>query len=170
MAQTTLLNDRIEFSDRMHIGLRVFLFIAGLLPWMAPYELLIKPHWKEFNLFSLFFFFISLGAISVSCVFICGALFGLNQTLSFDADTRTVHYAYESFIMKFREKRYAFCDVSSIEIYTHEWDSRPDSYGLEITFCDKLKVQVVDSNDKREADRYRETLLNWIQLDSRGCL
>ena len=132
----------------MHIGFRVFLFIAGLLPCLAPYELLIKPQWKEFNLVTLFALFISLGAITVSLGFIGGALFGRNQTLRFDANTRTVLYAYESLIMQLREKRYSFRDVSSIEIFTHQWDSRADSFGLEIAFCDKLKVRMGDIRDK----------------------
>jgi hypothetical protein len=157
-------DDRIVITERMSAGMRVFLFVVGLLPWLAPYELLIRPGWTGFSIFTLFFLIISLGAVAVSLAFIGGAIFGMNQTLRFDANTETVRYTYETSITKLREKNYSFRDISSIELHTHEWDSRPYTYGLQIVFSDKRKVQVGDIAEKAVAESYRHTLLGWVKL------
>jgi hypothetical protein len=163
MEQITHTERRIEFIERMSTRMRVFLFVVGLFPWIAPYELLIKPGWTGFNLFSVFFIVISLGAIVVSLGFIGGAILGLNQTLIFDADSRIVLYRYETSITKLREKSYSFRDISSIEVYAHDWESRPASYGLRIVFSNKRKVNVGDIAEKNEAESYRDTILGWVK-------
>ncbi|MBI5840342.1 MAG: hypothetical protein HZB19_09590 [Chloroflexi bacterium] len=134
MKETVETNDRIEFKERTSTGLRVFLFVVGLLPWFAPYELLIKPGWNGFHWLTIFFVVISLGAIVVSFGFIGGAIFGMNQTLTFNSQTRTITHAYETAVTSLREKRYAFRDVNKIEISTHDWDTGPSTYGLKITW------------------------------------
>jgi hypothetical protein len=155
-------NSQIEFIETMSTGMRIFLFVCGLFPWIAPYELLIKPGWDGFNLFTFFFLIISLGAISVSLGFLGGAILGLNQTLCFDAVTRIALYKYENTLMNLREKRYPFREITSIEIYTHEWESRSNTFSLQITFSDKRKVQVGDIFEKAEAEKIQDTLQQWI--------
>jgi hypothetical protein len=101
--------------------------------------------------------------MAVSLGFIGGAIFGLNQTLIFDANSRTALYRYETSFTKLREKSYSFRDISSIAVYAHDWDSRPTSYGLRIVFLDKRKVNVGDIAEKNKADNYRDILLNWVK-------
>ncbi len=96
MAVTIQKDGQIQFTEQMSTGLRIFLFLVGLFPWMAPYELLIKPGWTGFHVTTLFFVIISLGAIAVSLAFIGGAIFGLNQMLTIDPASRTITHAYES--------------------------------------------------------------------------
>jgi hypothetical protein len=90
MQNTTQTETRIDFTEIMSTATRVFLFILGLFPWLAPYELLIKPGWSEFSLAMLFFLVISLGAIAVSLGFIGAAVFGMNQTVTFELTARSI--------------------------------------------------------------------------------
>ena len=151
-------NERIEITEQMSTGLRVFLFIIGLLPWMAPYELLIKPSWTGFNLFTLFFLAISLGAIAVSLAFMAGAIFGLNQTLTIDLVRRTITHAYESTVTPLRVRKYSLNQLKSIEIMTHDWDNGPSTYGLKFTFKDGHKTEPGTLESKIEAEQLKEKI------------
>lgn len=151
-------NERIEITEQMSTGLRVFLFIIGLLPWMAPYELLIKPGWTGFKLFTLFFLAISLGAIAVSLAFMAGAVFGLNQTLTIDPVRRTITHAYESTVTPLRIRNYSLNQLKSIEIMTHDWDNGPSTYGLKFTFTDGHKTEPGTFESKMEAEQLKEKI------------
>jgi hypothetical protein len=132
---------QIQINEHVPAGARVFLFVVGLCPWIAPYQLLIKPNWTGFDFKTLFFSVISLGAIAVSLFFLVAALFGLNQTLTIDAKMRTIIYTYESAIAHLREKIYSFSQLKSIMTVTHGWTDGPSSHGLKFIFADGYKTE-----------------------------
>lgn len=140
MSHITRSNTEIKITETMSTGVRIFLFVMGLLPWMAPYELLIKPGWTGFSIVTLFFLAISLGAIAVSLGFIGAAIFGMNQTATFDLTARTVIHRYETTVNDLQTKRYSFNDIAKSEVREHNWDSGPNTYSLEIYFIDKHKI------------------------------
>lgn len=144
--------DKIELTETMSIGIRVFLFIVGLFPWIVPYEFFIKHHWNRFSLAMLFFLVISLGAVSVSLAFIGEALFGLNQTITFALSARTVTHHYETAINALRTKRYSFHDITKIEVHEHDWDTGPHTYSLEIHFKDRHKLLFGNFSSRKEAE------------------
>jgi hypothetical protein len=162
MEQITQTADRIEFTERMSAGLRVFLFVVGLLPWLAPYELLIRPGWTGFSIFTLFFLVISLGAVTVSLAFIGGAIFGLNQTLMFDRSSRVITHAYESTLVPLHVKKYSFTQLKSIEIAEHDWDSSPSTYGLKFTFSDGHHTEPRSLSSREEARQWKEQIEGWL--------
>ena len=142
----------------MSTGLRVFIFLVGLFPWLAPYELLIKPGWTEFNSVTLFSLIISLGAIAVSLAFIGGAFFGLNQALTIDINSRTITHAYESVAFPLRVKKYSFEQLKSIEIVTHNWDNGPSTHGLKFTFSDGHKAEPGSIDSWEDARKLKEKI------------
>ncbi len=162
MEQITQTADRIEFSERMSTGLRVFLFIVGLLPWLAPYELLIRPDWTGFSIFTLFFLVISLGAVAVSLAFIGGAIFGMNQTLIIDRAQRTIIHAYESAAFPLKVRTYAFGQLQSIELVEHDWDSGPSTYGLKFTFAGGHHTEPGSLSSREEARQWKERIEGWL--------
>jgi hypothetical protein len=162
MAVTIHEDGQIQFTEQMSTGLRTFLFIVGLLPWMAPYELLIKPGWSGFNLSTIFFLLISLGAIAVSLAFI-GAIFGLNQTLTIDPNSRIIIHSYESTMSPLRVRKYNFDELKRIEIMTHDWDSGPATYGLKFTFKDEHHAEPGNFNSKIEAVKIKEEIEQFIR-------
>ncbi len=152
MSKITQTNGKIEITETMSTGIRVFLFLLGLLPWMAPYELLIKPGWTGFHIPTLVFLIISLGAIAVSIGFIGAAIFGMNQTATFDLTARTITHRYETTVNALRTKRYSFNDISKSEVREHNWDSGPNTYSLEIHFNDKHKILCGNFPSRKEAE------------------
>lgn len=159
MQNMTQTETKIEITETMSTGFRVFLFIIGLFPWLAPYELLIKPGWTGFNLATLFFLIISLGAIAVSFGFIGAAVFGMNQTATFDLAARVITHRYETAVNALRTKQYTLHDIAKTEVREHDWDSGPNTYSIEIHFKDKHKIMCGNFSSRKEA----EEMLNTIQ-------
>lgn len=151
MPTVTQTENKIVITETMSTGIRVFLFIMGLFPWLAPYELLIKPGWTGFSLMTLVFIGISLGAIAVSFGFIGAAIFGMNQTTTFDLNARTITHRYETAVNALRTKRYSFNDITKSEVREHNWDSGPNTYSLEIYFKDKHKILCGNFSSRVEA-------------------
>jgi hypothetical protein len=156
-------NMQIGFTERISPGTRAALFVLGLLPWLAPYELLFKPRWEGVGTAMLFAVIISLGAIAISLAFIGCAIFGLDQTLIFDLKTKTVLHRYQNTVTSLRTKRYTFREIRQIETYIHEWESRPNTYSLRILFSDGRKTNVGGFSEQAEADQMRERLHNLIR-------
>jgi hypothetical protein len=107
MPTITQTEDKIEIIETMSTGIRIFLFVMGLLPWLAPYEFFVKRQWSEFSFVMIFLILISLGAIAVSFGFIGAAVFGMNQTTTFDLKNQIITHRYETAVNTLRTKRYA---------------------------------------------------------------
>ena len=152
MSSVIQTNGKIEITETMSTGVRIFLFIMGLLPWFAPYELLIKPGWTGFSIMTLVFAAISLGAIAISLGFIGAAVFGMNQTVTFDLTARTITHRYETAVNALRTKRCSFSDMTKSEVREHDWDSGPRTYSLEIYFKDKHKILCGNFPSREEAE------------------
>lgn len=152
MPTVTQTNDKIVITETMSTGIRVFLFLLGLLPCLAAYELLIKPGWTGFTIITLFFLIISLGAIAVSFGFIGAAILGMNQSVTFDLAARTITHRYETAVNALRTKRYSFNDITKSEVREHNWDSGPNTYSLEIYFKDKHKILCGNFPSRAEAE------------------
>ena len=134
--------DQIVFTERMPAGVRIFLVLVGFVPFLAPYDLLIRPDWVGFSLPLVFAIFVSLGAVAVGFLFIFSGLFGLNQELQFNRRTRTVEYAYETPLIPVRRFRYQFGDIKEMRVNTHDWSDSPSTYGVQVVFRDDRKTEV----------------------------
>ncbi len=152
MTHLTQTEDKIEITETMSTGIRIFLFLMGLLPWLAPYEFFIKRQWSEFSFVMIFFVLISLGAIAVSLGFIGAAVFGMNQTTTFDLKHQTITHRYETAVNALRTKRYTFRDITKSEIREDDWDSGPRTYSLEIYFKDGHKILCGNFSSRPEAE------------------
>lgn len=152
MPNITQTEDKIEIIETMSTGIRIFLFVVGLLPWLAPYEFFVKYQWNEFSFAMVFFILISLGAIAVSFGFIGAAVFGMNQTTTFDLKHQTVTHRYETVVNALRTKRYTFRDITKTEVREHDWDSGPRTYSLEIYFKDRHKILCGNFSSRTEAE------------------
>lgn len=158
MFKITQTNDKIQITENISTGIRVFLFLLGLLPCLAAYELLIKPGWTGFTIITLFFLIISLGAIAVSFGFIGAAILGMNQSVTFDLAARTITHRYATAVNSLRTKRYSFHDIAKSEIREHDWDTGPRTYSLEIYFKDKHKILMGNFASRKEAESVLEQI------------
>jgi hypothetical protein len=131
MDKITQTSQTLVFDKRVHPAVRVVIFLVGLLPLLAPYELLIRVRWNVF--FSLPFFIsllfsIFLAAFSVFIVFI--ALFAQNQHVCFDGYRSTLTYGWSDAVRTYRETTHRFQEISEPELKVHDWSDGPNSYDL----------------------------------------
>jgi hypothetical protein len=155
--------DKLEFRSSLSRIVRIVLLIFGLIPLLAPYELLIKPAWNgRISIAMLFFLVISVGAIGVSIFFVSAALFGRSQQFQFDASNRTVYYRFKTAINPFREERYDFSQIEALEIKGNEWDSRPDTYDISMKIRDNREANFGDFRSRQEAEHYLAALEEMI--------
>jgi hypothetical protein len=156
-------NGQLIFTEPMSTGFRVVVFLIGFFPFLAPYELLIRPRWQEVSLMLIFPVIISLGASTIGIIFILAGILGLSQTLCFDTFSKSVFYTYETAITPVRRKHYNFSDIVKIEITTTDWDSKPPTYGLRIIFADGRRVEIGDFSGQHEAQEYINRIQNFLQ-------
>jgi hypothetical protein len=155
--------DQIVFTERMPAGFRIILILVGFVPFLAPYDLLIRPDWAGFSLPLVFAIFVSLGAVAVGLLFIFSGLFGLNQELHFNGRTRTVEYAYETPLIPIRRFRYQFGDIMETRVNTHDWSESPSTYGVQVVFRDDRKTEVGSFAKEIEAEEALEKVRQLIR-------
>lgn len=155
-------NGQLLFTERMHPGMRVFIFLAGFVPFLAPYELLFRPRWHGIGIAFVIALIISLGASAVGLAFILGGVFGLNQILCFDTFSMSVLYTFETSVTPVRRKHYDFSDLAQIEIKVMDWETKPQTYALRFLFADGRKVEMGDFATRDEAQDYVNRMQNFL--------
>jgi hypothetical protein len=137
--------NKLEFKSSLPPLARLLFLLFGLIPLLAPYELLIKPNWTgRISIVMLFFLVISIGATIVSLFFIAAALLGRSQHIQFDASNRVIRYRYKTALHPFREARYDFSQVEALELKTTAWDSSPDTYSIILKIRDQRDLTLGD--------------------------
>jgi hypothetical protein len=155
--------DTLEFISPLSPIVRTIFLLFGFIPLLAPYELLIKPSWNgKFSIGMIFFLIISIGAISISILFISAALFGRSQSFKFDGANRVVKYRFKSIINPLREQRYDFSQIEVLKIKINEWDSRSDSYDISMKIRGKPEMKFGDFPSRQEAEYYLAALEKMI--------
>lgn len=155
---------RFTFIDRFPLVHRIILFLFGLLPLSALYELLILPMRQDGTIaFAFIPFPISLGALAVSFVFIGSALFGAEQHTTFDAGLRTIIHRSLRGLAGLREQRYPFGMVARIEVRTHERSDGPASHNIILTITRGREIEFGRFGSRDEAERHREEVAEMLR-------
>jgi hypothetical protein len=153
----------LELSNRISIGMRALIFFIGLIPLLAPYELLYKVRWEnDTHLAFLFAFVIVLGALAVSGFFIFFALFAYSRRLYFDRRRQKVTFGFSHALQPYRERHCVFRDLSSIEVEVNAWRDGPDSYSLLPYSRDGSKFSIGYFDERTRTDRYKDLIKEWI--------
>jgi hypothetical protein len=146
---------RITFTDRFPLVQRVTLFLFGLLPLSAPYELLILPSLKGVPaVFAFIPVLISLASLAVSILFIASALFGSEQSVIFDAGLRTIIHRSRPGLAGMREQRHPFGMVARIDARTHEWSDGPPSHNIVLGITKGPEIAFGRFGSKDDAERH----------------
>lgn len=152
-------SDRLEFIHTLSPMARMLLALFGLIPFLAPYELLIKPSWHGGISFSmLFVLLISIGAVGISTFLFSAALFGRSQHFRFDASKRVVEYRFKTAINPLGEETHAFDQIELLQIKVNEWDSRPDTYDISMKIRGKRAMEFGGFGSRQEAEQYLAVL------------
>jgi hypothetical protein len=153
----------IEFSNKVSPGVRVLIFLFGLVPLLAPYELLIKIKWESyFNLPFAISLFIALGATAVSLFLFFFALMSMNQRLRFDGDRRVLTYGYNTAILPFMAKDHPFRKITALAVEVNDWGDGPTTYDLRLQVEGERKITFGNFEKRDDADRYHRVLKNLI--------
>ena len=146
--------NRIEIQSRMHIGVRIVLAALGLLPLLAPYELLFKPNWEHFmNPFFFFAAFISTGATAVSGFLFFASVASLSSNIILDKHSATISYFEKAPVTKHNRQVKPLSAVHNTEVGVHEWSDGAPAYHLNVVMKDGAIFESGSSWSRDEIER-----------------
>lgn len=151
----TRTGDTLTFDQRTPPAVRVIIFLSGLFPLLAPYELLSKPRWQGYSnlpfLISLIFSLVALG-FSLFIIFI--AVFALNQRVLVDTTRRVLILHQSHLFHTFPERRYSLAALPNPSVDESVWSEGPNSYNLVIQPLGDKKITFGSFATRAEAEGY----------------
>lgn len=163
MDSTTESGKLIEFSDHMSPFVRVLIFVFGLLPLYAPYDLLLPlSKWNGLSVFLVWAAVISLGATIVSFLFMAVAFLGISSTVRFDGASRIVTYSWETGVTGLRVSQHLFEEIERLGIETHEWTDGPSTHSIVAKLKAGRGFEFGKFDARADAERYLEKLQTMI--------
>lgn len=141
---------RLEIVSPMRFGVRLVVALVGLVPLLAPYELLLRPQWPPFvNPLFAFAALISVVAVALSGFCFLTALAGLGSRMILDSAAGTFTHSAAAPLVRKRTAVYSLGAITQVEVRTREWSDSGPSFWAAITTADG-KVFATASVDSRE--------------------
>jgi hypothetical protein len=129
--------DHLTIKSEMPFWQRALLAVLGFIPWIAPYELIIKPDWSSYlNVFFAFAALVAVGAVVVSGLVFWAAIAGLNSQLVFDKHRGTLTYSAAAPVVRMQTVQCPIADIEDISLTTHDWTDGSPSYALSVSLAD----------------------------------
>jgi hypothetical protein len=164
VASLHLTDGRIEAVSRLTAGGRVALFLVGLVPLLAPYELLLRPRWTTFaSPVFAFFLIISLGATAVSMLLMSGAFLGRSTQLVIERASRTVRRTTRG-LLRATTRSAPLEQVVSATVTRHEDSDGPDTSSLCLTLTDGSRLESPRLPDAAAATQAAQLVSTWRDL------
>jgi hypothetical protein len=155
MPQLIERDGRVEIVSPMAPGMRVFLAVAGLFPFLAPYELLFRVDWNGYlNPFFAVALLVSLGAVAVGLFFLYAAVGGVSSLLEFDGRRGTFTCTTSSIMRPRSSWAYPLGELRGIEVRAHEWSDGPPTYALQVS-TDKRTFETGTTASREEVEGWR---------------
>jgi hypothetical protein len=156
----------IEFRSHLSPAVRALILIGGMLPLLAPYDLVLKPLSRGgLGAVGWFFVLLSAGAVALSLLAFAGALFSLSQRLRFDRRDGVIVYGFEAALLRYRERRFPFSAVEALDIKRHQWSDDPASFNLVLRLKGFRDIEFGGFAQRVDAELYL-TLLQGITAPS----
>ena len=156
--------ERLDIISPVPVGKRILLALLGLIPLLAPYELLWRVQWNHYwHPVFLLFAIVSMGAVAVSGLFLFAALAGLSSKMTFNGLRSTFTYLERAPIVPQRTQVLPLSSIESIHIRTQEWSDGSPSYSLRITMFNGAVFDSGSSESRQEIEQVKmqvETFLN----------
>lgn len=150
---------RLEIASPMRIGVRLVFALAGLVPLLAPYELLLRPQWPSFaNPLFLLAAFISVVAVALSGFCVLTALAGLGSRMILDGASGTFTHSAAAPIVRERTAVYPLAAITHVEVRTREWSDGGPSYCVVITTADGKVFATASVDSREEIDRLADRI------------
>lgn len=159
------MKETIEFKNHLQTIPRIIVFLFGLVPLIAPYEILIQTDWQSyFNLYFAFALLICLGAITVSFFFFMFALLGLDELVVIDPITSSIRHEWSSPVLKSQFKTWSFSEISELNVLLESWSDGADYYQLEFVNKNGEKLKFAKFSTEEQANQKRNEIVSLIGL------
>lgn len=97
---------------------------------------------------SPFFAIIILGAALVGAVFLAGGI--LADCIDWRVEAGRINLDRRNLLRR-RYDSLTAADISAIEVLRHDWDARPETFGLVVITCDGRRFATIDFGTEAEA-------------------
>lgn len=155
--------DSLRLESRIGWGARIFLGVAGLIPLLAPYELLIKPRWNgHYGGVFLFMTLIALGACSISFVSLWAALTGSQGVADFQKHERVLSYKIRLPLGMWYRRQYVFEDIQRFWVKTLEWSEGEPSYQVMAELVNGKHIRLGSMANLAEAEMVVGRLVDFL--------
>jgi hypothetical protein len=153
----------LRYTSTLGPAARLFLFVAGLVPLLAPYELLLRPAWTTYaSPAFVLAVVISAGAVAVSLLMLAAAIAGVDEEVRFDPAGRVVVHRSRSPVAPVRVRRIPFDGIATLEIEAVQWDSRADTFRLRLGSLGERTVHLGAFNTREAAEHARREILSML--------
>lgn len=145
--------ERIQIRSPMRPGMRLLLAALAFFPLIAPYELLLRPHWQ--SILHPFFFlaaFISAGAMLVSAFLFFAAIAGLSSELTLDRRAALLTHTSAAPAVRRKTRAYPLAAIARLETGERDWSDGPPSYHLRIVLHGGAIIESGSSPSREEIE------------------
>ncbi len=145
----------MDLVSPMPVGRRIMFGLLALFPLLAPYELLLRPQWDDWQHPAfLFVLAIALGAIALSAFLVFAAVAGLEQRMRFDTSARLFTYWRRAPVLPAKSESWSFASIERVVTAVHTWTDGPDSYSVRVVLDDGRELTTGSTDSRVEVDRY----------------
>ncbi|MBE0596829.1 MAG: hypothetical protein IH614_06155 [Desulfuromonadales bacterium] len=149
-------DQRLEIVSPLPWGSRLLFAILGLIPLLAPYELLWRIRWESYlHPFFLLAAVVAAGAVAVSGLFIFAGIAGLATRIVLDRASETFTSTVAAPVVARRTRIYPLSSLAEVDIRVHEWSDGAPSFSLRFTMADGTTVEAASSWSRTEVERGR---------------
>jgi hypothetical protein len=144
--------------------MRVVFALLGLVPLLAPYELIVRIDWQSYlNPFFAFAAVISLGAMVVSAFLFFAAVAGLNSVMTFDRGTSTFTHTFWAPVVRRTRRDHPLSAVTAVETGEREWSEGPPTFHLRVTLIDGTVVESGSSWSRAEIEAMTDRVNRFLE-------
>lgn len=156
--------NRLELSTPLRTGMRWGIGLLGLVPLLAPYELLIQAGWQTYaHPFFLLAALISAGAVAVSVLLLFAAVGGWSSRMVFDAGRSTFTFTRKAPILRQRLSEHPISALARVEVATHEWSDGAPSYCLRVVTKSAESFESGASQSRGEVEAVEQRLRAFLR-------
>jgi hypothetical protein len=160
--------DRLEVRSPMRTGMRVVFALLGLVPLLAPYELLVRIDWQGYlNPFFAFAAVVSLGAMAVSAFLFSAAVAGLSSVMTFDRGTSTFTHTFWAPVVRRIRRGYPLSAVGEVGVGVTEWSEGAPTFHIRVTLIDGTVVESGSSWSRAEIETMTDRVNRFLEGGAR---
>jgi hypothetical protein len=141
-------------QTRVGRGTRIFIGLLGLVPLIAPYDLLVKARWNSyFNFPFLLVLIVSIGAVFIGAMFVFAAAFSMSIKITLDRRTQIFRHSSESPTIRNKTEEHPLSHIQRLEVRETNWSDGPPSYALQFVMEGDKVYEVGPFNSLAEIDQ-----------------